>query len=116
MKPPNRSENIGCDRSTTSLRLMVSGFVCPESGCALSIAVRRGMTIRSMEGVEVGKVAAVVLNGDRRNATHILLGCLPERRGYWLVPVDLIVEVCDEGIQLSIPTQAIETLARWHSE
>lgn len=73
------------------------------------------MTIQSREGLEVGKMAAVVLNGDHRNATHILLGRLPERKGYWLVPVDSIVQVRDESIQLSIPVQAVETLPRWHS-
>ena len=111
-KPIN--QNSGTKNLTP--KLMVHGFVCPESSCALSMEVSRGMTIRSKEGLEVGKVAAVVLDSDRRKATHLLLGRLPEMSGYWLVPIDLVVEVRDECVQLSISIQVVETLPRWHSE
>ena len=115
MNATARPENHAGGQGNITQKLMVSGFVSPQSSCALSIEVRRGMMIRSKEGVEVGKVAAVVLNSDHHNATHILLGRLPEMSGYWLVPVDLVVEVRDESVQLSIPFRAIETLPRWHS-
>lgn len=110
---PLNSPDGGSNESTQ--KLMVSGFVCPESSCALSAEVRRGMSIVSKEGREVGRVAAVILNRDNCKATHILLSRLPEVSGYWLVPVDLIVGVRDESVQLSIPGQAVGTLPRWHS-
>lgn len=96
-------------------KLMVSGFVRPDDSCALYFEVRRGLPVFSEEGLEVGKVAAVILNGDSCIATHILLGRLPESIGYWLVPVELVAEVDDGKVQLSIPDGAVETLPRWHS-
>ncbi len=63
----------------------------------------------------MGKVAAVVLSRDRHIATHILLGRLPEMSGYWLVSADLIEEVCDESVQLSIPMQGVDALPCWKS-
>ena len=95
--------------------LMVSGFVCPESSCTLSKEVRRGMVIRSRDGLEVGKVAAVVLDRFDRKATHILLSRLPEECGYWLVPASSVAQVDAERVQLSIPGSAIDTLPPWHS-
>ena len=94
---------------------MSHGVVCPESNCAHPVDVKRGMTIRSKEGLEMGKVAAVVLSRDRHTATHILLCRLPEMSGYWLVSVDLIEEVCDESVQLSIPMQGVDALPCWKS-
>lgn len=96
-------------------KLMVSGFVCSEGGCPLFVEVRRGMPILSREGQEVGKVAAVVLNSDDHQATHLLLSRLPEISGYWLIPVNLIAGVQDERVQLSIPDTAVESLTRWHA-
>jgi hypothetical protein len=97
-------------------KLMVSGFVCSESSCAHSIEVRRGMSIHSREGFEVGKVAAVLLDESGQKTTHLLLSRLPERAGYWLLPADSIVQVGSESIQLSISTNAIEALPQWHSK
>jgi sporulation protein YlmC with PRC-barrel domain len=96
-------------------KLMINGYICPESSCALSVEVRRGMPIFSLEGLEVGQVAAVVLNGHQGRGTHLLLSRLPEIKGYWMVPVDLIAEVRGEAVRLSIPETAIEDLPRWHS-
>lgn len=108
-------ENMEQNQETGLPMLMVSGFVCPQGRCALSAEVRRGMPIRSIEGLEAGTVAAVVLNRAHQQATHILLGRLPERRGYWLVPVDLIADVHDQAVQLAISLQAVDALPRWHS-
>ncbi len=111
-KPP---ENLEQDQETSLPMLMVSGFICPQSRCALSAEVRRGMPIRSIEGLEAGKVAAVVLNGDHQQATHVLLSRLPEITGYWLVPVDLIADMHDQAVRLAISLPAIDALPRWHS-
>ena len=108
-------ENHDWDQDNNPRKLMVRGFVCPRSTCGQSIMIRRGMLICSKEGLEVGQVAAVVLDPIHRKATHILLGRLPETRGYWLVPVDLIAGVSDENVRLSVSIQAVETLPRWLS-
>ncbi len=73
------------------------------------------MSILSEEGLEVGKVAAVVLNQVNQQATQILLSRLPEKNGYWLIRVDLVADVRDKKVQLSIPEAAIGSLPRWHS-
>lgn len=96
-------------------KLMVHGFVCPESSCALSTEVSRGMSIHSKEGVDVGHVAAVILDNNTQKATHILLCRLPAMRGYWMVPVDLISEVHDGIVRLDISGNAVDTLPLWHS-
>lgn len=115
MKYLSSSINPDGDSMELTKKLMVSGFVCPESGCALSLEVRRGMPIFSKEGLEVGKVAAAVLDRDNQQATHILLSRLPETDGYWLIPVDLVADVRGEKVQLSIPEATIGSLPRWHS-
>lgn len=97
-------------------KLMVHGYVCPESSCALSIEVSRGMRILSQEGGDVGQVAAVILDGNTQRATHILLCRLPEMRGYWMVPVYLISEVHDDVVRIAIPGKVVDTLLLWRSE
>lgn len=96
-------------------KLMVNGLVCPNGDCNLSIEVKRGMIIRSKDGLEAGKVAAVILNNENLKATHILLCRLPGINGYWMVPVDLIAEVREEIVQLSVLDTTIESLPLWHS-
>lgn len=111
-----KSNKGGQKPSELAQKLMVSGCVCSESSNALSIEVRRGMSIHSREGLEVGKVAAVLLDESGQQATHLLLSRLPERAGYWLVPAGSIVQVRSESIQLSISTNAVEALPQWHSK
>lgn len=106
----NSDRDVG---SKLTQKLMVHGFVCPENSCTLSIEVRRGMTILSNESLEVGQVAAVILDRDSLKATHILLGRLPETRGYWMVPVDLISDIHDGIVQLSIAGNAVDNLPPW---
>ena len=96
-------------------KLMVHGFVCPESSCTLSIEVSRGMAILSKEGMDMGQVAAVILDSNSQKATHILLCHLPEKRGYWMIPVDLISEVHDGTVRLAIRENVIDTLPLWRS-
>jgi hypothetical protein len=114
MSAVSQSEKNGEDTTFTQ-KLMVNGFVCPEGSCTLPVEIWRGMGIRSVEGHETGKVAAVLLKGEDRTATHVLLSRLPENRGYWLVPVEAITEVLEEEVLLSIPLTEIDSLPRWHS-
>ncbi len=97
-------------------KLMAHAFVCPDNGCVLSAEVKRGMSILSKEGTEVGQVAAVILDSRTRKATHILLSRLPETIGYWMVPVSLIAEVQDEFARLDAPGNVVDTLPTWQSE
>jgi sporulation protein YlmC with PRC-barrel domain len=111
------SKPINQDGVTTECaqKLMVRGFVCPESSCTLSIDVRRGMSILSKEGIDMGQVAAVILDRNSQKATHILLCHLPEKRGYWMIPVDLISEVRDGILRLAIPGKVVDALPLWRS-
>jgi sporulation protein YlmC with PRC-barrel domain len=96
-------------------KLMVHGFVCPESNCALSAEVSRGMSILSKEGGDVGHVAAVILDSNTQKATHILLCRLPQMRGYWMIPVGSISQVQDGIVRLAIPGKVVDTLPLWRS-
>ena len=115
MATVNKSVSQGSGLTEAGQKLMVHGFVCPESSCALSIEVSRGMSILSNEGFDVGHVAAVILDSHTQKATHILLCRLPERRGYWMIPVDLISEVQDGIVRLSIPGNVVGALPLWQS-
>lgn len=97
-------------------KLMVSGYVCSHPGCALTTEIRRGMSVRSNQGIEVGKVTAAVLDDNQKPATHLIFDRLPAHQGYWMVPVDLIAGVEDEQLMLSIPVSAIDTLPVWHPD
>lgn len=94
-------------------KLMVSGFICPRSGCILSTEVRRGMPILSNQGIEVGKVAAIVIDDENQSPAYLLLDRLPEQQGYWSVPIELIVKVENDQLWLSIPASAVDAFAPW---
>jgi hypothetical protein len=99
-----------------SSRLLVSAEInlgLPQS--AEPVQLRRGMPILTAEGVEVGRVAAVVVSGEDSQATHLLLGRLPNIPEYRLVSVDLITHIHEGNLQLSIISQHIENLPLWHS-
>jgi hypothetical protein len=97
-------------------KLMVSGYICPDNGCALSSEIQRGMPIFSAGGHSVGKVAAVLLNSLDYTATHILLSRLPEVQGYWLLPVSWIAQVRAEEVHLCVPESEVQSLPQWHAE
>jgi hypothetical protein len=79
------------------------------------VQVRRGMPILTAEGLEVGRVAAVVVSGEDSQATLLLLGRLPNIPEYRLVSIDLIAHIREGGLKLSIPSQDIDNLPLWHS-
>ena len=95
-------------------KLMVSGFICPQSGCALSTEVRRGMPILTNQGIEVGKVAAIVVDDENQSPAYLLLDRLPEQLGYWSVPIELVAAVENDQLWLSIPASAEDAFAPWH--
>jgi sporulation protein YlmC with PRC-barrel domain len=94
--------------------LMVRAFVCINENCALSTEVRRGMQILSIERNEIGKVAAVMLDPESRNATHLLLSRLPEIRGYWIIPLDMVLQIKDKAVLTNITEDNLDGLTLWH--
>ena len=96
-----------------SRKLMISGFICLQSEGALTIEVRRGMPIFSNQGIEVGKVAALVIDEKNQSPAYLLLDRLPEQRGYWSVPFELIVKVENDQLWLSIPASAVDAFTPW---
>jgi hypothetical protein len=96
-------------------KLMASGWVCPQGNCSLPVEVKRGMSIYSREGVELGKLAAVVIGNTGSHPKEILLSRLPHEKGYWTVPVEWIEEVNQECLRLSTGTDAAKSLEEWHS-
>jgi sporulation protein YlmC with PRC-barrel domain len=93
--------------------LMVSGFICSESQCALSVEVRRGMAVECSDGKEAGRLAAVVLEWTRGRATHLLITRLPRVSGYWMVPVAMVAQVGQDSLRLNIPAGKLKHLTRW---
>lgn len=94
-------------------KLMVNGLIYPQPGCALSTEVRRGMPILTTQGIEVGKVAGIVIDGENQSPAYLLLDRLPEQQGYWSVPIELIVKVENDQLWLSIPARAVNAFAPW---
>lgn len=115
MDSTNKTMNRKGSSTILTPKIMVQGFVCLEGNCSIIIEIKRGMPILSEESLEVGKVAAVLLDNETRKATHILLSRLPEMKGYWLVPVDLILGVCEGNVQLRIPVDGVGDLPPWQS-
>ena len=74
------------------------------------IEVRRGMTILTHDGQAVGQVAAMVIDNRNQNVTHLLFSQPGQRPEYRLVPVNLIDQVKEETVFLSIRRQTIECL------
>jgi sporulation protein YlmC with PRC-barrel domain len=114
MSRTNQSKNQNSPSIEFQQKLMVAGYITPGNSCA-PFEVKRGIPIFSREGWEVGKVAAVVLDGNHQKVAYLLLGRLPETSGYWMVSVDLIAKVDDEMVRLSIPKEAVQSLPEWHS-
>jgi hypothetical protein len=115
MCDPTQPMNQDSQSGESIHQLMVEGFVCPENSCKLSGEIRRGMPILSRDGLEVGKVAAIVINGGNHKATHVLLSRLPQEIGYWLVSLDIIAGISEQGVQLSVSETVVESLPEWHS-
>lgn len=96
-------------------KLMVSGFICPQLRCALSTEVRRGMRILANQGIEVGKLAAIVIDDENESPAYLLLDRLPKLQGYWSVPIELVVAVENDQLWLSIPANE-DAFTPWHPE
>lgn len=94
--------------------LLVSGLICPQPPGDMAVAVKRDMLILTSEGQEAGRVAAVVIDRQERQVTHILLSRRSQPPEYRLVPISLIEQVQEEKVLLRISNQAVDTLTLWH--
>ena len=92
------------------MTLFERGLVYPEQKDSSPVEVRRGMAILTQDGREAGRVAAVVLEDDGQNVTHILLTHLHLTPDYRLVSINLIKKVSEETVLLHIDNEALECL------
>jgi len=77
------------------------------------VEVKRGMLVRSSEGLVAGQIAALVVDAGRQQVTHFLLTRLSSELDYRLVPVDLVRDVPVETLLLSISSADIKELSCW---
>ncbi len=76
------------------------------------VEIRRGDAVFAQDGVEVGFVAAIMLDCHHQEATHFLLGFLPPTAVYHLVPLSLINRIDEKTVWLKITTKGIEKLPK----
>lgn len=94
------------------LALPLPGNSAAIVGTSQSVEIQRGMTVQSAEGCTVGHVAALLLDQDQHQVTHILLQEL-QQVIYRLTPVGLIERVKDKKVALSILLPVVESLPTW---
>jgi sporulation protein YlmC with PRC-barrel domain len=80
---------------------------------ASTVPVEKGMVVKDAKGMRVGRVVGLLLDLERRTATHILLQrpapmtvATPATMQQFVVPVELVEDVQEGEIQLRI--------TRWH--
>ena len=96
--------------------LFESGPVYSEQKDSSPVEIRRGMTILTQDERAAGRVAAVILDGDSQNVTHILLAYLHLTPDYRLIPINFIKQVSQETVLLHIDSEAIEHLPHRQEE
>ncbi len=101
--------------ATPIQKLLISGFITltPDSDPTL---LQRGMAVLAQDKVDVGAVAAVVLNCGRQELTHFLLGQIPPTAVYRLIPLSLIDRLDGEMVWLHIPSDKVSTLPLHQSD
>jgi hypothetical protein len=95
-------------------KMMAQGIVVLNGQAEAAVEVRRGTVVISAEGREAGKLAAVVVGPDSRQAVCLILGHLPDAEGYQSLPVSWIARVEADGITLNASLEVILALPDWH--
>lgn len=109
----NRSQRVaGQEGNGARQKLMISGVFTLAQPEGASAFVKRGMSILSREGDEVGKVAAVSFS-EEQAVQSILLARLPEKIEYRIVPINQIAAVYEQHLVLTLTAVQIEGLERW---
>lgn len=93
-------------------KLLVSSWIRLGPPDSASVEVQRTMPVFSREGVEVGTVAAVVVDPATQATTHLLLCQLLPNLEYRLVPLTLIECVNEAVVQLRISSPDVNQLPR----
>lgn len=94
------------------LPLMVSGVLAlaePSGACAI---VERGMPILSRDGQEMGRVAAVRVDGNQA-VEAILLSRLPLKMEYRVVPAGRVAAAGGGQLILDMASGEIDGLQKW---
>lgn len=100
------------NRAGDELQLMVSGVLALEEPSGACAIVERGMPILSRDGQEMGKVAAVRVDGNQA-VEAILLSRLPLKMEYRIVPAGSIVTVRGHEVFLDLTADGNDGLEKW---
>jgi hypothetical protein len=95
-------------------KLMIKGTVQTD-GLPVPVEIERGMAVYSADEVEVGKVAALLVDGEEETR-GLLLSKLPEMAGYWLVPASLIEGVERGQVRLRMLGVESSHLPAWRAD
>ena len=106
------SDNNDPTSEGQSKKLMIRGHVCLKKGDGAPVEVKRGMSIRTRDDREAGKIAAVAVDTHSQQVTHVVLRRQVRTPDYRLVPVDLIEQVNVDAISLRVFTQVVESLPK----
>jgi sporulation protein YlmC with PRC-barrel domain len=84
---------------------------------AHTIDIRRGMTVYDPTGVRLGQVEGVIVDAERRQASHLALRRPhPLAQELRLVPVDLVDFVIRSDVYLLIPQGQVQGLATYQPD
>lgn len=97
------------------VKIMAQASVYLRGNRTAAIEIRRGMTLVSIEGKEVGKVAGVAVSRDDQQALCLIISHLPQDPGYHSIPVDWVERVEGELIFLHAPVNSILAIPDWHA-
>jgi hypothetical protein len=92
---------------------MTKAFIQPDQARPLPVEIARGMFVRTRENHELGLAAAVVVDPDGGQATHLLLMRSFRPPTYRLVPVRFICRVKQSVIQLDLGSHSLESFPRF---
>jgi len=88
--------------------LFERGLVYPKQDNSLLVEIKRGMAILTKDGRDVGRVKAVVLDGDDRNVTHLLLSSESQMSGHRPALVNFSEQANKETLSLHIGSETID--------
>jgi hypothetical protein len=95
-------------------KLMTRGTVRPE-GQAGPVEIERGMQVIAADDLELGKVAALLVDGTDEIG-GLLLSKLPEMAGYWVVQMSLVEGVEQGQVRLRMLGVESSHLPAWRAD
>jgi hypothetical protein len=113
LPPADDSHRANQNEEDPDAVLLVSGVLHLAHAPTRTVEVKRDMIILTSEGLAAGRVAAVLINRQDREVTHILLSRRSQPPQYRLVPSALILQVREGHVLLRIFTETIDSLPIW---